>query len=99
MSLNELSVPPAVLEDEQAFEILRLWAALGEQHVTIRPDLSGDAYQFGYLIAQLAEHGARLYAQRSNQSVEECRSQILHGFNAEIADPTGDGSGSIPTDH
>jgi hypothetical protein len=37
--MTELTIPPAALEDSNAFEILGVWAAYNEQHVSIHWDL------------------------------------------------------------
>lgn len=93
--MDQLPIPSATLTDPDAFEILRVWAANEEQHVSIHSGLNGDAYDFGYLIAQLAFHGSKLYAQRMNQSEESMLRKILEGFNTEIKDQSGNTKGSI----
>jgi len=93
--MTELSIPPVALEDKNSFEILRVWAANEEQHVSIHSGLNGDAYDFGYLIAQLAFHGSKLYAQRMNQPEENMLRKILEGFNTEIKDQSGNTKWSI----
>jgi Domain of unknown function (DUF5076) len=88
-------IPPAAQKDPEAFEILRVWAANGEQHVSIHSGLEGEAYDFGYMLADLAFHAANLYAERSNISVKESLKSIVEGFQDEIDDPAGDISGEI----
>ena len=39
---RKLTIPPAAEEDPAAFEILRVWGAKNEQHVTIFWDLWDD---------------------------------------------------------
>ncbi len=92
----ELSIPPEAESDPESFEILRVWAARRHQHVTIHPDLNGGASGFGYMLAQLAHHGANLHAQREGISKSEVFSTILDAFRAEIKNNTGDAEGSIP---
>jgi len=93
--MTELMIPPAAQIDPEAFEMLRVWAANGEQHVTIHSGLEGDSYDFGYMLADLAFHGANLYAERSNISVKECLESIIKGFQDEMDNPKGDISGEI----
>ncbi|HEX7902744.1 MAG TPA: DUF5076 domain-containing protein [Chitinophagaceae bacterium] len=94
--MSELMIPPAVKDDPEAFEILRLWAANGEQHITIHSGLNGNAYDFGYLLAQLAHHGANLYAERFNITFQESLKQIIVGFTDEIEESPEDNiSGEI----
>lgn len=94
--MNELLIPPIALKDPDSFEILRVWAAFKEQHVSIHSNLNGSARDFGYLLAQLAIHGSKLYAQRNNRMEEDMLAEILQGFNDEIKYKTGNASGSIP---
>jgi Domain of unknown function (DUF5076) len=94
-----LPIPPEALEDPNAFEIMRLWAAGGQLHVTIESGLGGGAEDFGELLADLYEHAARLYAQRDNRSAEECREVILEDFMRRARDPKKSTEGAIPKDH
>lgn len=92
----ELCIPPEAENDPESFEILRVWSAHRHQHVTVRSDLNGGAAGFGYMLAQLAHHGANLYAQREGMSRFEVLSAILDAFRAEVEDNTGDVEGRIP---
>jgi len=96
---RELLRPPAADQDPDSFEILRLWAADGEQHVTIHPRLAGGAEDFGVMLAQLARHGARLYSQRDGHSFEEALTLIREGLREEFASPTGKETGEVSVDH
>ena len=95
----ELSLPPEVLEDPDAFEIMRLWAGGGQLHVVINGGLEGGAEDFGELLADLYEHAARLYAQRDNREVAECREVILEDFLRRTREPKTSVEGEIPKDH
>jgi len=93
--MTELQIPPAAIEENDSFEILRVWAALGEQHVTIHSELNGDAKDFGFLLAELALHASKLYAQRLNLPEIETLKDVLDGFNAEIIKESGNPTGTI----
>ncbi|MHC4251126.1 MAG: DUF5076 domain-containing protein [Planctomycetota bacterium] len=93
---NELAIPPDTEGDPKAFEILRVWAAGKKQHVTIRSNLEGGASGFGFMLAQLARHGANLYAQREGMPKSEALSAILEAFKDEIDGNTGEAEGRIP---
>ena len=93
--MSELIIPPEAQKDPKAFEILRVWAANGEQHVTIHSELKGEAYDFGYMLASLALHGARLYSERFTISVKEALNHIVDGFNDEVNHQDSDVSGEI----
>ena len=91
----ELEKPPAVATDPDAFEILRVWAAGGEQHVTIHSGLEGGPEDFGYMLAQLARHGALLYSQRGHISVDSALMRIREGFDDEWQEPSSWPTGKI----
>jgi hypothetical protein len=93
--MSKLMIPPEAQKDPEAFEILRVWAANGEQHVTIHTGLKGEAYDFGYMLADLAFHGANLYSERSKISVKEALELIVKGFQDEIDDHDSEISGEI----
>ena len=93
--MSELIIPPEAQKDPKAFEILRVWAANGEQHVTIHSELKGEAYDFGYMLAGLALHGARLYSERFAIPVNEALNHIVEGFNDEVNNQDSDVSGEI----
>lgn len=91
--MKELQIPPAAIEDQKSFEILRVWAAFEEQHVTIHSELSGDAKDFGFLLAESALHASKLYAQRLNLPEIEMLKDVLDGFNAEVIRESGNPTG------
>jgi Domain of unknown function (DUF5076) len=93
--MSELIIPPAAQKDPEAFEILRVWAANGEQHITIHSELKGEAYDFGNMLADLALHGVNLYAERFNISIKQCLKEIIEGFQDEIDNQKGEISGEI----
>jgi hypothetical protein len=99
MKNKELLIPPEAIEDPDSFEIMRVWAAKEAQHVTIRDNLNGGAYDFGYMLAQLLEHGAQLYTQRDGIDIQDARKKVMSGFQDEIEEPSGNVSGSIPTEN
>ncbi|WP_010459542.1 MULTISPECIES: DUF5076 domain-containing protein [Acidovorax] len=95
----ELPIPQEALNDPGAFEIMRLWAGGGQLHVMINSGLQGGAEDFGELLADLYEHAARLYAQRDEQTVAECRVLILEDFLRRTREPNVSVEGEIPKDH
>lgn len=92
---HQLMIPPQAEKDPNSFELLRVWAANEEQHVSIHSGLNGGASEFGYMLAQLAHHGANLYSQRDHISKSKALSQILKGFQKEIKKNTGEPTGGI----
>jgi hypothetical protein len=94
--LPELPIPDTVETDPAAFEILRVWAAHGEQHVAIHSRLEGGPESFGFMLAQLAKHGAILYAEREGMSPKDALKLVQAGFDDECNQPTGWPTGGIP---
>ncbi len=92
--MNELKIPDEALKDEEAFELLRVWAAFEQQHVTIHSGLNGNAKNFGFLLAELALHASKLYAERFKTDELEMLKEILDGFNDEIINESGNPSGN-----
>ena len=95
----ELPIPPEALTDPDRFELLRLWAAHQQLHVTISSDMEGGAEDFGELLADLFEHASRMYAQRDSRSLEEVRQCILEDFKGRLEQPNSSLEGSMPTEH
>lgn len=93
--MNELKIPNAAIEDENSFELLRVWAAFEEQHVSIHSGLNGNTKDFGFLLAELALHASKLYSERSQVDEHSMLKEILDGFNNEIINGSGNPSGSI----
>lgn len=71
-----LPIPPRAKQDPHAFELLRVWAAQGQQQVSIHAGLEGGPAAFGEMLAELAEHGAQLYAQRGHGTPETVAQQV-----------------------
>lgn len=100
MRPDELAIPPEALDDSDAFELLRLWAANGQLHVAINGDLDGGAEDFGELLADLYEHASRMYAQRDSRPLADCREVIFQDFLRRSRNgPRASLEGSMPTEH
>jgi hypothetical protein len=95
----ELEIPPEALTDPERFELLRLWAAHEQLHVTISSSLGGEAEDFGELLADLFEHASRMYAQRDKRPLSEVRTGILENFQRRIERPSPSLEGGIPLEH
>jgi hypothetical protein len=96
---DELDVPPEALGDPDAFELMRLWAANGELHVTLSSDLSGGAEDFGELLSDLFEHASRMYSQRDGVPIADCRELMLQDFLRRVESPKPSLQGSVPREH
>lgn len=92
---RELMVPPAAEDDPKAFEILRVWAARGQQHVTIFWDLWDDPATWGIMLADLAGHVANAFHQEKGSDRAEILNQIQSMFNEELDLPTDSPQGKV----
>lgn len=93
--MNELIIPPLAKEDPNSFELIRVWAANGEQHVTIHSELQGDESDFGYMLADLAIHGSYLYSERYGRPIKEVKKRILDALIRELEEGTDKRTGGI----
>jgi len=96
---EELAIPPDALTDPDAFELMRLWAAHEQLHVTINSDVSGGAEDFGELLADLFEHASRMFAQRDKVPLTKCRDLMLQDFLRRVDSPKASIEGSLPVEH
>ena len=96
---NELAVPPAVFTDKNAQELVRIWAAHGQQHVTLLSKLWDDPFIWGMFLVDLANHAANIYEQENGRNRDEVLNQIKQGFEAEWDHPTDKAKGSIIQKH
>lgn len=99
MHHEELAIPPDVLSDQDAFELMRLWAAHEQLHVTINGDVSGGPEDFGELLADLFEHASRMFAQRDKAPLTKCRDLMLQDFLRRVNSPKASIEGSLPVEH
>ncbi len=83
-----LDPPFSALSDPDAFEIIRLWAAHGEQHVTLKGGLWEDPAAWGIVLADLARHAAKVLERDEGLKIEDSLRRIQAGFLAELEDPT-----------
>jgi hypothetical protein len=95
--LRELVIPPAAIQDpDSSFEIIRVWAAGGQQHVSIQTELQGGPEDWGFLLAQLARHMANAYHIQQRLDRSQALSQIKAGFDKEWQRPSGHVAGHMP---
>ena len=91
-AFEALHVPPAALE-QGGVEVLRAVIIDGGLHVSLRrafdePDV------WGMLIADVARHVARIYANETALSEDQALDRVLAIFRAEMDNPTDPGSTS-----
>ena len=88
-----LIVPPGVHSDPKARELVRVWAAHGEQHVSIAADAWDDPATWGIMLVDLARHVANYYASERGMDPDAVLSRIRTLFDAEWDSPTSDVTG------
>ena len=86
-SAKELEPPPLASVNEQAVEVLRVWAAPGDpQQLTLRPTWK-DPGAWGLLLADIARHAANAY-ESEGEKREATLARIRESFEAEWSAPT-----------
>lgn len=81
---NELNKPPAIEDNRDAFEILRVWIAGDNQHFTLRRGVWPDAAAWGIVLADLAKHAATAYAGNDQEAFAQNTRRITQAFLAEM---------------
>jgi len=97
--VNELPVPPAAYTDEKAQELARIWAAHGQQHVSLLSKIWDDPFVWGMFLVDLANHAANIYQQEDGRKREEVLQRIKEGFEDEWSNPTDIAKGIIQEKH
>jgi hypothetical protein len=94
MKPKELPIPPAVLSDQVARELLRAWDAHEMLHVSMPTAVWDDPAECGIFLVDLAKHVARAYHLADGRPIDETLARIKEGFDAEW-----DGATDEPTGH
>lgn len=84
---RDLAPPPMANSEPQSVEVLRVWAAPGQpQQVTLRTTWK-DAGAWGLLLADIARHAAKAYANEGSNE-REVLLRIQQLLNAEFSRTT-----------
>ncbi len=92
---DQLAIPAAARQDARSFELLRVWIAKEDQHVSLRPGAWKEPSLWGVVLADLAGHIANALEQTEGLDRGESLEQIKAAFLGELAAPTGEPSGEI----
>ena len=92
---DELIIPPRAETDPNARELVRVWAAHGQQHVSIRVGVWPDPGAWGVMLADLVGHIANAYVQEGSSDAGVVTARILEMFNAEVERPTDTPIGKV----
>ncbi|MBI4548825.1 MAG: DUF5076 domain-containing protein [Ignavibacteriae bacterium] len=93
--MKELTIPNAALQDINSIEILRVWIAHQQQHVSVMTGIWDDPFAWGMMLSDLAKHVANAYQQQDDRDFEETLVRIKSGFDAEMDSPTDTPRGKI----
>jgi hypothetical protein len=81
--------PPPNATDRETVEVLRVWAAPGEAQQLVLRTTWPDAGAWGLLLADVARHAAKAYANEGRDE-HEVLARIHQFLAAELASPTDD---------
>lgn len=84
---RDLEPPPMAKREPKSMEVLRVWTAPGQpQEVTLRTTWK-DAGAWGLLLADIARHAAKAYANEGRNETEVL-ARIQQFLNEEFSRPT-----------
>lgn len=91
-----LDPPPASNRDKEAFELIRVWIAEQNQHVSLRAGVWKDGLHWGMMLADLAQHIANAESM-GNKAFDRRKfiARLREGFEAEMDSPTDEAEGEI----
>ena len=87
-----LAIP---IDDQKAFEILRVWVNDDKQYVSLRAGAFSDPAMWGLLLVDLAKHAANSYGRSGHMTTEKALARVWEGFDAERDAPTDDPTGNL----
>ena len=93
--MHELPIPPDATTDQRARELARVWAAHGQQYVTLATGLGKDPAAWGIMLVDLAKHIANAYEQRSEHGFDDALRRIKAGSDPEWSTATDVPSGRV----
>ena len=99
---RELSIPPEAIE-HPSVEMIRVWAANGQQHVVLNIGFWEDRginerSAWGIVLADMIQHIADAHESEYGHDREETIQMIRDSFNAEMNTPTSERIGSFVKD-
>lgn len=95
MTIKELPIPPIAALSTSALEIVRVWAAEGSQHVSLATGLWPNPAAWGIMLADLARHVAKSYAETGSLDASSALDRIREALDAELSSPTEEPSGEL----
>ena len=90
---KEQPIPPDILGNPQAVEVLRAFVANGGLSISFTRAFD-DPSMWGMLLVDIARHAARVFEKEGVMSEEEALARITAMFEAELSDVTDPGATS-----
>jgi hypothetical protein len=90
---DQLLIPDAAKRDPKSLELLRVWIADNNQHVSLRTGVWDDPAAWGLMLADLARHIVNTYEQDAALDQVQTLQRIRAAFNTELEFPTDTSSG------
>jgi hypothetical protein len=84
-----LEAPEGLNEIDDLDEILRVWIGGGNLHLTLHDFFGPDGRQWGWVLADLAMHVARLRLENDDAPVQETLTAIRTGYQERISEQDG----------
>lgn len=81
---DQLRIPDSARTDSKSFELLRVWVAHQDQHISLRVGVWEDPGAWGMMLADLARHIANSFKQVDHRDPVQALEEIRAGFDAEI---------------
>ncbi len=96
--MNEASIPPAALRDQDAVEMLRVWIAEHKLHCSLRIGMYrerniAEDIAWGTILADAARHIARALSEDGEETEAALLENIRVQINEELAAPTSPATG------
>ena len=86
---NELQIPISLYSEKGAREVGRIWSTRNGQVFVLNAQVWDDPAAWGLVLADLARHAARAYAESSHEwNEKEALVRIKQLFDAEWSHPT-----------
>ncbi len=82
---DQLLIPEPARRDPESFELLRVWIAEKNQHVSLRFGVWEDPAAWGLMLADLARHIANAYEQDGSLDRAQALQRITKALQVELA--------------
>jgi hypothetical protein len=92
---DQLRVPDPARTDAKSFELLRVWIAHQDQHISMRVGVWKEPEAWGMMLADLARHIAAAFEQSEKRDPMEMLARIKAAFETEIETPTEEVHGEL----